>query len=498
MIKGQQFDPEILAAAVSFADDSVVITDANLDDPRIVYVNPAFTRMTGYEAEEVLGRNPKLLQGPRTDRTVLDQLKSDLKNGRIFRGEGVNYRKDGKEFINEWHIEPIKAEDGHVTHYLAIQRDISERRHAEERLLQAQKMDAVGLLAGGIAHDFNNVMTVILGYTDLTLNELPPQHPMRKRLEAIRHAGEHATLLTKRLLATSRRQKVNPTVLDVNVIVRNLSVILRRVLGQNIELSLNLAPSLQCIKADANQIEQILLNLAVNARDAMASGGKLIFETRDENDAVVLGVIDTGVGMSPDIKARIFEPFFTTKAPGKGTGLGLATVQDIVSKNQGTITVASTPGVGTTFNVRFPAVQQPPKQKTSTGISPLPGGTETILAVDDEHGVRDFVHDVLTSCGYTVLSAKDADDAILMAQRHASTINLVLTDVMLPKLDGFSLVKQLREIVKNIPIIYISGYSSPNLKDFGVQAQTVILQKPITPLALATKVRQTLDGKQNG
>ena len=492
MMQGQDFDHDILAAAVSCADVAILITDANLDDPKIVYANPAFNSMTGYATDDVLGKNPGLLHGPKTDRGVLEKLNVELKQGRIFRGECINYRKDGSEFLNEWQVEPIKGSDGRATHYLGILRDITVRRKDEELVLQKQKMEAVGLLASGIAHDFNNVMTVILGYTDLTLNELPAGHPLCKRLEAIRHAGEHATLLTKRLLATSRRQQVKPTVLDVNTIVRNLSVILRRVLGQNIELTLNLAPNLQNIRADANQIEQILLNLAVNARDATPSGGKLIFETRDESSSVVLSVIDTGVGMNDEIKARIFEPFFTTKAAGKGVGLGLATVQDIVSKTHGTISVTSAPGKGTTFNVAFPAVQPAAHPKSSTGIATLPIGTETILIVDDELGVRNFVSEVLASCGYTVLCAKDVDDAIFLAQRHASTINLIITDVMLPKLDGFSLARQLSEIVKGVPIIYITGYSSPDLKEFGIRVETDMLLKPITPAALATRVRQKL------
>jgi two-component system cell cycle sensor histidine kinase/response regulator CckA len=381
---------------------------------------------------------------------------------------------------------------------------------SEKRLYQAQKMEAIGHLAGGVAHDFNNLLTIISGYSEMLLSQRLPPDSARPLIEEIKKAGTRAAGLTRQLLAFSRQQVLEPKVLDLNAAVKDTQKMLRRLIGEDIRLTSVLDPALGRVKADPGQIEQIIMNLVVNARDAMPQGGKVTLETRnvelDETYAqahqevkpgryVMLATTDTGSGMTEEVKARIFEPFFTTKEKAKGTGLGLATVYGIVKQSGGFIYVYSEPGAGTVFKVYFPLVTE----SLTSVASPSAGakaatGTETLLLVEDEEGVRMLTRQVLQSYGYKVLDACDGAQAIRSAQQHQGPIDLVVSDVVMPGMGGRQLTERLAALRPAIKVLYLSGYTDDAVVRHGVlTAQTHFLQKPFTPAALANKVREVLD-----
>jgi nitrogen-specific signal transduction histidine kinase len=402
--------------------------------------------------------------------------------------------------------------DGKPIGVEAIARDMSQRKHLEEQLRQAQKMEAVGQLAGGVAHDFNNMMCGVIGYSELVLARLEEDHPVRPQVVQIRRAGERAGEMTKQLLAFSRKQVLRPRVLDLNAIIAETEGLLGRLIGENIELVSNLEPVLAKVYADPGQLEQVIINLAVNARDAMPSGGKLTIETRsvklDEQIAVVhvdsdpgnyvlLSVSDGGTGMDADTCARIFEPFFTTKDEGDGTGLGLATVYGIIKQSGGDISVESEPGRGTTFRIYLPSAPDsaddhaPPVVDSSPDIS---AGWETVLLVEDEEIVRDLEREVLEANGYTVLEAEDTAHAIRLCNEHPGTIHLLLTDVVMPQMSGRELAVQLAPIRPEMKVLYASGYADDAITHHGVlERGTAFLPKPLTPGSLTHTVRAVLD-----
>jgi len=373
-----------------------------------------------------------------------------------------------------------------------------ERRRLEEQLAHSQRMEAVGRLAGGIAHDFNNVLTAVLGSIELLLLDEPPGRPHREELDIIRDAATRAKDLIRQLLAFSARQVLQPAVVDLNRLVRDVAKMLRRLIGEDIKLETLLAPELGAVRVDAGQMEQVLVNLAVNARDAMPEGGRLTIKT-DNVDAggsqVLLHVSDSGVGMDEEVQAHLFEPFFTTKPRGKGSGLGLATVYGIVRQSGGHIAVDSAPGRGATFRVYLPRVEAPldPTDRPRPVTAPA-AGSETILLVEDEHLVRLLARKVLERAGYRVLVAAGGAEALELAERYAGPIHLLLTDVVMPGMNGRALMRRLAPLRPDLRVLYMSGYADEAVAQHGVlDPGTAFLQKPFTPGGLADKVRGVLD-----
>jgi signal transduction histidine kinase/ActR/RegA family two-component response regulator len=392
----------------------------------------------------------------------------------------------------------------------ALAHDSAERAQLEEQLRQSQKMEAIGQLAGGVAHDFNNLLTVITGYTEMLLDNVASHEPERVPLEEIRKAGDRAASLTHQLLAFSRKQILEPKILDLNTTIADIEKMLRRVIGEHIDLVTVLKGDLRPVKADPGQIQQVILNLAVNARDAMPAGGKLTVETANVNldhayaethvevqpgPYVMLAVSDTGCGMAPEILARVFEPFFTTKEVAKGTGMGLATVYGIVKQSGGSICVYSEPGNGTVFKIYLPSSTGDSAEENLSGPdAEIPRGTETVLVVEDEEAVRGLTRQVLEVNGYTVLEARHGDEAITLCQQIAEPIDLLLTDVIMPQMNGPELAARVTELYPALKVLFVSGYADHAIVRHGtLDPDTSFLQKPFSPAELARKVREVLD-----
>ena len=502
-----------LAAVVANSNDAIVACTL---EGKIVSWNVGAERVYGFAAEEVIGKQLDMLIPP--DR--LDEFPQTLTM--VKRGESVtNYetvrlRKDGKRISVSVTDSPIRSEGGRVTGLSSIARDITERKRLEEELLQSQKMDAVGRLAGGIAHDFNNILTAILGYSDLIIGQIDERQWMYKHLFEIRKAADFAASLTHQLLAFSRRQPLFLRVFSINDTVKNMQKMLGRVIGEHIQINTQLKAEIGRLKADPSQLEQVLLNLCVNARDAMPNGGTITIETADvtyflddfysvnempAGEYVKLTICDCGTGMTPEVKKHIFEPFFTTKEKGQGTGLGLATCYGIVKQSGGYITVDSAVGVGTTFSIYLPRVDESgEKSSIRKEVGQLPGGHETVLYVEDEITVRSLTAHVLRRLGYTVLEAgsgKQARDAI--ESNNGREVHLLFSDVVLPDAGGKELAEWIRQTrTGRTKLLFTSGYVDENiLRRHGLEIGTAFLQKPFTPADLAKKVREVLDSSEN-
>jgi two-component system cell cycle sensor histidine kinase/response regulator CckA len=496
--------------ALDSFSQGVCIADATLPEYPITYINQGFTRITGYAPEEVIGRNGRFLQGPKTDPAAVAKVREAIFEGRPCAVELLNYRKDGTTFWNALSLSPVHDESGRLTHYVGVQTDVTRSRKIEEQLRQAQKMEALGHLAGGVAHDFNNMLTVINGYSEILIPRFDPDDTTRIFLTEIARAGERAAAMTRQLLAFSRQQVLEPRVLDLNAEIRDAERLLRRLIGEDILLTTVLAPGLGRVRVDPGQMQQVLLNLAVNSRDAMPQGGRLTIETRDvtldenvvrANPAArpvayaMLSVSDTGCGMDEETRQHLFEPFFTTKGPGKGTGLGLATVYGIVTQSGGFIDVYTEAGLGTTFKVYLPQVKGPlSTSKSHPGLRPLVRGTETVLLAEDEAAVRSLAVQILRSCGYEVVEAGDGQEAIRVAEQYPGRIDLVITDVVMPHVSGRMLVERLAALRPGVKVLYLSGYTDDAIIRHGLlEAEVAFLQKPFTASGLAQKVRDVLD-----
>jgi two-component system cell cycle sensor histidine kinase/response regulator CckA len=500
--------------AIQTVSQGIIITDPKQPDNPIIYASTGFERITGYGADEAIGRNCRFLRGRDTDKETVGKLREAIATGRSCAVEILNYRKDGTPFWNALSLNPVPDENGEVAYFVGVQNDVTERKKLENQLRQSQKMEAVGRLAGGVAHDFNNLLTIISGYSQLML-ALPDVSPnIRESLRVISEAGEQAATLTRQLLGFSRQTLLQPRILDMNAIIDDTGKMLRRLIGEDILFTTVLDPNLSLVKVDPGHLDQILMNLAINARDAMPKGGKLTIETTnvllsdDEaalhidckaGEHVMLAITDTGCGMTPDILAHIFEPFFTTKEIGKGTGLGLAMVFGIVQQNSGCIHVYSEPEYGTTFKVYFPAVVGQVIPKRNSALKPEVGGTETILLVEDEESVRKMALISLQMHGYKVLTATDGKDALQIMQTYGEPLDLVLTDVIMPNVSGPELARNLQVQFPQVKVLFMSGYTDDAVVRHGLlEADVSFIQKPYTPTELARKVRQILDGNKTG
>lgn len=484
---------------------------------RCTFINRAGAAMLGYAPEEVIGQDlHALTHHSRADGSPYPP--QECPNYYAFRaGRGVRmedevlWRKDGTCFPVAYTSYPVAEDDfrGAVVTF----NDITDRKRLEAQLRQAQKMEAIGQLAGGVAHDFNNLLTVINGYGELVMAGLPPADPSRELIREMVAAGHRAAGLTRQLLAFSRKAILEPRILDLKAMVADLDRMLRRIIGEDIRLAVVTDPELGAVKADPGQIEQVVLNLVVNARDAMPQGGRLTIEVRntelDETYArshpdarpgpqVLLAISDTGCGMDQATLARIFEPFFTTKGE-RGTGLGLATVHGIIKQSGGHVTVYSEVGHGTTFKVYLPRVEQrAPSGKSFPGVAVMPRGNETVLLVEDEDSVRALARHVLQACGYTVVEAQDGAEAVRMAGQHRGRIHLLVSDVVLPRVGGRAAAERLTAMRPEMKVLFLSGYTDDAVVRHGIlEAQVAFLHKPFTPASLAAKVREVLDTRSS-
>jgi PAS domain S-box-containing protein len=506
--KQDEAERDRLLRAIEQAGEIVIITDP---DGTIRYVNPAFESVTGYSRQEAVGCNPRMLKSGVQDQAFYNELWQTISSGRTWRGTMVNNRKDGKNYTEDATITPVADPGGRIVSYVGVNRDITAQRLLEERLRQAQKMETVGQLAGGVAHDFNNMLQVIITYAEMSLGKVDPEQPLHKYLMEIRRAAQRSAEITGQLLAFARKQTVSPKILDLNVAVASAQKMIQRLIGEDIDLASAPGRDLWKVKIDPAQLDQVLANLAVNARDAIGGVGKLSIGTGkvsfDEEycaanvgflpgDYLLLAVSDNGSGMDKETLSHLFEPFFTTKAPGKGTGLGLATIYGIIRQNNGFINVYSEQGEGTTFKVYLPrAVGAGADTGIEVEAAAPRGGTETVLVVEDEAAILELARESLVDLGYTVLAAKSPEEAVSWSQERAGPIHLLITDVVMPQMNGRQLAERLTSARPRLKCLYMSGYTADVIAHRGVLDEGVsFISKPFSLGVLAGKVREVLDG----
>lgn len=499
---------ELFRLITENAADMIVVVDAK---GRRIYNSPSYEKILGYTPQELGGTTAMDQIHPEDLDKVLKAASEARRTGA---GTNLEYRmrhKNGSWRTLESSTSTV-LKDGLVETLVIVNRDVTERKHLEEQFRQSQKMEAVGRLSGGVAHDFNNLLGVIIGYGEIVQAGTPEDSPLKACADEMLKAGHRAAGLTRQLLAFSRQQVMDPRVLDLNIVVKDMEKMLRRLIGEDIRLRTELDPALANIRADQGQIEQVIMNLAVNARDAMPKGGELTLNTSnfrmDEDfvrrypypvlvgEYVLLTVADNGMGMDAVTRARVFEPFFTTKGKGKGTGLGLSTVYGVVKQSGGYIDVISEPRAGATFKIYLPKVTAAAEpQQESAELPTSLHGTETVLLVEDEVALRKLSRHLLELCGYEVLEAESGDEALKIIQEHQKVIHLLLSDVVMPGMSGRDLADQLVLHRPETRVVYMSGYTGQTVGQHGVIAEgSFFLPKPFTREGLARKVREALDG----
>ena len=497
-----------LAGAVEYAADAIMVTDAEWV---VQYVNPAFEKVTGYAKEEVLGRNPYILAADGENIRVYLGIEQKIRSGCPWKGRLKNRRKDGVHLEQDIVISPIRNPAGKVVNHVVVARDITREALLQKQAQTAQRMEAVGTLAGGIAHDFNNALTGIIGFADLLRMRLEKEPKLQGDVDEILKCAERASTLTRQLLAFARRQVIEPVSLELNTVVRDLSRLMKKVSGEQIEVRTRLADGIPPIFADRGQLEQVLLNLCLNSRDAMPGGGEFLVSTdavvwegeRVEDQAVMpsghyvlLAVADNGSGMNDTTRKRAFEPYFTTKAPGKGTGLGLSMAYGIVKQNEGFIFLDTRLGRGTTFRIYFPAaaaVYEEKKEKKEKKEPAVRGGTETILLAEDEEAIRNLAERSLRGYGYDVLVARDGAEAVILCEEHPE-ISIAVLDVVMPKMGGKEALDAMRRLRPDLAALFTSGYSTDRIHESFVLLPGIeFLPKPFGPASLARRVREVLD-----
>ena len=483
-----------LYRAIGQVGDSIVITDP---EGRIVYVNPAFETITGYTRDEAIGKKPSILKSGRHSGEFYARLWETLKAGEAWRGRLINRAKDGHLFTEDATIAPVLNRCGQLINYVAVKRDVTQELELQERLQQAQKMDAIGRLAGGVAHDFNNMLMVIVSYAEMAQQSLDEHDPARAAMAQVLRAANRSFALTRQLLAFSRKQVLAPQVLDCNAILTETSSMVRRLISEDIELRCELASDLWPVKADPDQIAQVVLNLCLNSRDAMPHGGTLVLTTRNypvDEGFVVITVSDTGTGISPEAQKKLFEPFFTTKERGKGTGLGLATVYGIVKQSGGHIRVQSAPGRGAIFAVYLPRCEEKaasPEPPTRRAPAAARGW---ILVAEDEETLREAMVDHLRTQGYHAVPAADGVEALELLNRTPQ-IGTVVCDLIMPRMGGRELARQAAEVFPHLAFVYITGHADQDLGravDEGDQPgrRASCLQKPFAMSALLSAIAE--------
>ncbi len=511
--KQVEAERERLLLAIEQSGESMVITDP---EGNIQYVNPAFERITGYSRKEAIGQNLRIQKSGKHDKSFYQKMWRTITSGKSWTGHIVNRRKDGSFFTEDATISPVRDSSGSIVNYVAVKRDITEhlrvleeKADLESQFHQAQKLESIGRLAGGVAHDFNNMLGVILGHTEMALDHIDPSHPLHDSLLDIQKAAQRSADLTRQLLAFARKQAISPQVLDLNDTISGMLRMLRRIIGEGIDLVWKPGVNLWHVMMDPTQIDQILVNLAVNARDAIGRVGNLTIETQnivfDESycaahagfvpgEYVLLTVSDTGPGMDKKVLDNLFEPFFTTKEVGKGTGLGLATIYGIVRQNYGFINVYSESGVGTSFKIYLPCIQAAETAMVQA-VEPEPyRGAETVLLVEDEEAILRLGKMILERYGYTVLATASPSEALIMAKQHQGPIHLLITDVVMPGINGQELKDQIISVRPEIITLFISGYTADVIAHHGVIEEDVqYLQKPFSVKTLAARVREVLD-----
>ena len=496
----------LLVTAMEQTAEAIVITDT---EHRVQYINPAFTTISGFDANDMIGQNINILKSDEQDACAFIELWDALKQTKDWKGRITNRKKDGSIYHADIIVSPVRDIKGKVTGYVSVQRDITKEVELEKQLRHAQKMEAIGELAGGIAHDFNNLIQAIQGYTDLVMEDLTPEDPRHEDLQQVMKASDSATTLVRQLLTFSRKQPVELKDVDLHTLITRLIRILHRLLGEHIELNLQLHHDTPIIYADPGQIEQVLVNLCINARDAIRDGGIITIRTTiidvdepeperpvlDKGQWLILSIEDNGSGMSADVSTRIFEPFFTTKAEDKGTGLGLAVVYGIIKKHNGHIDVTSELDKGSCFNIYLPIADKVNIEQTQTPsvISEL-AGNETILFAEDNELVRTITCRDLRNAGYTVIEAENGEEAIQLFSQKSDSFDIAILDVVLPKTNAKVVYKTIKKTRPEMPVLFSSGYAQHILKKHQlIEDSFVIINKPCPSRELLKLVREKLD-----